>query len=294
MAFSDSSNRRRFFRCPVSSDCRDALLFLGTSKVPVHLFDESSDGFSVGSEQDLGVTIGQWLVLRTSSGHYQVEVIHAAYVDRPAEFAGTAAKIWRIGVRRIRFLCAENEKPRLAANGAPEWKPATERPRRVSALMIVACLATVVLGGLLIMRRYNDLWYLDHATAGEYTAHALRPETAEGRRPRSEAIHWPVSSETLELRRKVEQLPGAVALTLPKITSRLDLSVSQQEKIQRIIEMTNQALRQYEAAYATASADELQQRRHRVLNAARRDALQVLSPGQREIFEELFLTADQP
>jgi len=285
----DVPNRRRFFRCPVSTDCRAAELIFKSRRVPVHLLDESAEGFSVGSEQDLGLAIGEGIVLRTSSGHYQVEVVHLAYVQRPAGIEGHGM-IWRIGVRRVRFLCAENEKPQLNAQVEPEWRPQRKR-RRLFPVVIAACIATLVLGGLFVLRRCQDTWQLERAAAGEFV-NPLRVERPELSRPRAETVYWPLGPETLELRKTVERLPGAVALTLPKITSRLDLTVSQQEKIQRVIEMTNQAVRQYEIAYASAPPEELNQRRLRVFHAARRDALQILTPGQREMFEDLLTAGD--
>lgn len=71
-----TAERRKSYRCPSADDTQLAVIQVGQRKVVVALTNQSAGGFSVTAEGNLRVREGKVLLMRTSAGWFQAQVIH--------------------------------------------------------------------------------------------------------------------------------------------------------------------------------------------------------------------------
>jgi len=306
-------NQRRSFRCPVAADHSSAELRAGDKHYPAQLLDESADGFSLGLDENPELRAGQTAILRTTTGYFEVEIVHCCRVELAVMGSQASPCRYRIGVRRLRYLCAEDERPQGIGDGASPWH---RNPLlgwlgwklAVAGLLLVAGIAAA---GSYAGWGSRNRWRLDSEETDAATrlwAHRSAdadpnwPAAKGGRSDSSggasggtssDVAYWPANQETAQLRAKVEALPGALALIEPSIALRLDLTSTQRAKIRHIIELAEQACESYAAAAAQQQSPpgskgvDLPSKRAHLVDAARRDALKLLTAEQREMFQQL-------
>ena len=68
--------QRNSYRCPSAEDGQKAVIKVGQRKVVVELVNQSAGGFSVTAKGNLRVREGKVVLVRTSAGWFQAQVIH--------------------------------------------------------------------------------------------------------------------------------------------------------------------------------------------------------------------------
>lgn len=101
----------------------------------------------------------------------------------------------------------------------------------------------------------------------------------------ADAASLPATSELGRLRDKIRRAVGAQALLLSEVSTLLKLSDRQRREIGRIIKATNRALGKLRPDRHDPEA--LERTREQLLRAARRSAVEVLTPAQRNAFAQL-------
>jgi len=102
---------------------------------------------------------------------------------------------------------------------------------------------------------------------------------ADGARPNVPAIPDPTP--------EILRLPGVEPFLNPKVAKKLDLTPSQMGVFGRLNKTTQQALADLEKYWESDGRLELAQRQNVLLEAARREALQVLTDQQRQTWEAM-------
>jgi hypothetical protein len=89
------------------------------------------------------------------------------------------------------------------------------------------------------------------------------------------------------LSQTVRRLSGAAAFTLPEVAARLSLTAQQKQRIGEVIEAMAQAVRNLDQQLQGRQRDYIAQQRQQLLDKAQQDALDVLTPTQRQAWEKL-------
>ncbi|MCA9164570.1 MAG: hypothetical protein KDA62_16385 [Planctomycetales bacterium] len=114
-----SDDRRTSFRCPVGDEFAQAVLCYGSSKLPVHLLEQSAGGFGIQASRPLPLRENQRVLLKTSQGVFETFVVHNTSTESGS----------RIGLRRVSELSGKS-----ATTGKVEAKPTSRFPVGVLAL----------------------------------------------------------------------------------------------------------------------------------------------------------------
>ena len=85
---------------------------------------------------------------------------------------------------------------------------------------------------------------------------------------------------------KLLRLPGVEPFLRPEVAKWLDLSPAQRDALQRVDQVTEIAMRDLEKYWADNDRWEVARRRSELLDVARRQALQLLTDPQRELWDE--------
>ena len=177
---------------------------------------------------------------------------------------------WPMVVRDIRRILPRDDQPTEV--DAPTWpqpSPLSEEPWRPASgdAPFSAGAANV----------RSDGW------GGDFGGLVFNAPSGHGGSP-----EIPVFRSELDLRNAIRRLPGPLALTIPAVVSKLQLTHSQQERIRQLTEATSQAIRSLDAKLSGRQREEISRQRARLLDEARREALKVLTEQQRGQWEELF------
>ena len=85
----------------------------------------------------------------------------------------------------------------------------------------------------------------------------------------------------------VRRLPGANALAWPEVVKQLQLTDVQQERIHQLIEDTSRAIRGLDRELSGEQRQQMSELRGALLDQARREAIDLLTPQQRAKWEKL-------
>jgi hypothetical protein len=305
-------DQRQTFRCPVIGSDENAELIVGQQAVPVRLSDESAGGFCAWIRQTQGIACGDLLTLRTTDGCYEVRVVH---VSEPATMPDIplpeGAEPWaltpetRLGLQRVRDLDLRRERSSL--RDIFQWLAAASTSSGMGmcitgiilALAVSAVPITILLAGHypnhpLLKSIYR---WTTHGVHDEPLPEVVLPQPGASQAPGaggdSESANSlsPPAKTASGLNKAslapLVRLPGATPLTLSEVSKALGLSEAQKRSIRRIAATTDEACRQLEAHTTGASRDQQSQHRTLLLEAARREALEQLTPAQRKVWNDL-------
>lgn len=289
--------RRRSFRF-INRQPPAATLEIGHKRVPALILDESTEGFSVLMEQDLGVQVGDVLRLRTET---TIDEVRVANVGREAH-----GRRYRIGLQRLRELeVLGSPVPKIP--WLVRWfrsDPAVPGQSMVGATLLIGVL--VIAAPLLATGLFFALsraaaepaadWIVpERASGSDGSSDPVRrfllgqrdpgaPEPSSRRAPSSTRIsHTPGS----QLQAIAESLPGAAALLVPEVAERLTLTIAQRQRLRELTEATEAALEQIERTAPDDSRKERARKRNVLFTEARKQALELLTPPQRAAWEAL-------
>jgi hypothetical protein len=198
--------------------------------------------------------------------------------------------VFRVGLQRLGIVTMPPEE------GQPRWSwlpafglRAGSRPRTaafvvVLALAVLAVLVPVTLTAVLrqgglhganLLGEWSDrasgLAVQPGASSqGSHPGRPNRPEAANGSLPAT--ADW----ETFA------RFSGASAFLAPRTIQQLGLSEEQQRQIRQIVDKTTEALKQIDARFRGADRQDQARREERLLEDARKLAIDVLTPEQRQ------------
>jgi len=286
------SNRRKHFRFRTSGPRCQAELRFGQRRIPVQLFDESAGGFAVVVQNCPEFKRGDVLELRLETGVFKVGVVYVCEME-PVEPWRTGP-IFRVGLQRL----ATVSMPLEEGQSRWSWLPTfglrqSSHPRAAAfgvilALVVVVVLVPVVLTAVLrhsglrganMLNQWGDrvanLPVL--AGAGSQGGDPARPAGLPNRPgaaggSSSATANW----ETFA------RFSGASAFLAPQTIQELGLSEKQQEEIRQIVEKTSEALKQIDVQFRGADRQAQTLREERLFDEARKLAIDVLTPEQRQ------------
>jgi hypothetical protein len=289
--------KRATFRCPVPAARQEAELQAGESWLRVQLLDESSGGVAALAESASGLTRGTVTRLKAAGSELEVKVVYICPIDAASLPQGsviTGTEPVRIGLQRLRDL---TKLSKTAAPSKAERRRSGRTPQLSSGMsfwLLGVAMATLVIAipmALLGVKGGDGrssllspvVRWVRQATP--WTARQSSSESPQAPSGSSQTDAVTVASSQpkpkSEFGKKLDEMPGAIALTLPKVIHDLRLTTVQQERIGRIMEMTNQAMRSFEAADRPEQWERTAHKRTQLLQAARREALEILNPQQR-------------
>ncbi len=269
------------FRCPVCGRGQPANLLVGGLPVAVRVASRLPEGFSVIMEGIPPIRSGDVLQLRSADGWYQVRVTNI--VPRQPDnddWEGQSSGLFEVGLFELReYRDPAFDEGRLVRRMGlvpvrieRSWLAALVRWLFWTFSIVGIPLAAVAL-----------IWYPD-TMVQRYQA------WRDGHR-RAEAVATEADSPTNRLRMAV-RLPGATAFTVPEVAHALDLTVEQQEAMRRIVAMTEDAFRVLDPQIQKAGRQAETEVGRKVLDAARQEALRILTPEQRRRWEAMVTSAE--
>jgi hypothetical protein len=139
-----TTDQRNSFRCPSTDDGQKAVLQVGQRQVVVLLTNQSAGGFSVTAEGNLRVREGQVLLMRTSAGWFQAQVIHKQTSDGQTS----------LGLIRLADL-PDPRDAQLIKRGGRKFERAGSGSTSAGSLLLVAIVAGLAFWGCLL----NFAWF---------------------------------------------------------------------------------------------------------------------------------------
>ncbi len=320
----DSFDRRKSFRCPVWHSRQDGELKVGAVWIPVQLLDESAGGFAVLVDSLPHIKVDDAAQFRTEAGWFDVRVANVTQLE-PAETAdkegsqGSAeteqpTPVFRLGLDRLGELVVpeEDEGPRAGrtfhfhlARFFPSDAPMLMLGAVVVLLLVILPIATLTLPsyrGSLGVKRVSR--WLDRTLGGFRSDGATRRQrqaagrsaqpkwTASSQRTQPNRSHTaapdrPTADNTQQLRNLARRMQGATVFSLPEVIRKLELSDSQQARIREIVDISSQAIQQFDARRQDSSRQQRSRTRTMILRAARREVLDMLTEEQRVRWQKL-------
>ena len=208
-----SIERRRYRRYPVSAERSGALLQVGSAHIPARTNDVSASGFSVSTNQNVAIGVGQDLLLQTTEGWHQVLVVHARHQDNEI----------CLGLHRIRdFPTATQHKTNssdIRVKRYATWYSRSNTSLVIGAMSTGLSLAVFTFVLYLLFQNHNAD---DTAVQESHRPHRTAKSTKRQVGP---------SLKQKREQRIVENLLGASTMTWPGLVQTLSLSREQAEKV---------------------------------------------------------------
>ncbi|MGD0898239.1 MAG: hypothetical protein ABR915_10420 [Thermoguttaceae bacterium] len=274
-----SDDKRRTFRSPVHAPRERAVLKVGSTELPVVLLNESAGGLAVLTTDPGKLWVEQVGMLKTKTIWFEVRVKYILRYE-PEDDDGRAAEDveFRIGLHRLREL------PQPGEATVRSWRSRVlgfllprERSGAFTGLSLtVLSVALVILSLVFVTLTWSRI--RPHVTS------VLRGSTADaGPDAGQDAVALPPTA----LRDLARRLPGAEVFLVPEVADILKLTDQQEAGLRRLHETTRQALDDVQRRWPDSSRQENAKRRVMIQDAARREALLLVSDQQRKRWEQL-------
>jgi hypothetical protein len=292
---SKENERRKHFRFRTSGRRCQAELEFGQRRIPVQLFDESAGGFAVVVEKCPDFKRGDVLQLYLDSGVFKVGVVYVCEME-PAEPWRTGP-VFRVGLQRLAVVGMPPEE----GQSRWSWLPAIglrtgSRPRTAAFAALLALAVVVVPVVLTAVLRQSGLRgsNLLSEWANREASLPLQPEAGSPgsyppglpNRRGAAGGPWPSAPRTADWE-SFARLSGASVFLAPQTIQELGLSEAQQHRIRQIVNKTTETLEQIEARFRGADRQDQARREERLFEEARKLAIEVLTPEQRQRFKAL-------
>jgi hypothetical protein len=270
------------FRCPVCGRGQPANLLVGGSPLAVRVASRLPEGFSVIVEGVPPIRAGDVLQLRSADGWYQVRVtnIVARQPDND-DWEGHSSGLFDVGLFELR----EYRDPAFEDRGRLGRRTGLV-PVRLGGALLVGVVRWLfwtfsIVGIPLAVAAL--VWYSDTIVEWYQT-------WRDGFR-KAEAVATEADSPAERLRAAI-RLPGAAVFTVPEVAHALELTNDQQGEIRRIVAMTEDAFRVLDPEVRKAGRQAETEVGRKVLDAARQEALRILTPEQRRRWDALVAPAE--
>ena len=254
-------DQRKSYRCPVAESQQTAELRVRRRRYAVRLYNESSGGFAALADRDPRVVAGDVVRLFTAAGGFEVRVAHVSRIEPAARGGQDAPPVFRIGLERLRDLAFSPDDQ--AAPGSL-LVSLGRRMLRPSGTLVVVGLTMLIVG---VMMGAMTVLNRPHKRHRQQTFHAAQ----EGQ----------------------QQSPGSEQ-TPAQIIQGLGLSKPQQAQLQDVAQRTAQSLREIDTLWKNDVPEERARKQALLLEAAKREILNMLSGEQRARWQSLWETHDSP
>lgn len=305
-----NSDQRKSFRCAVVDGRQRCELTLGDDIVPAKLVDESAGGFAVLVHRPAAPTSDQPAQIRTAGGCYHVRLVHIQEVlnddeeNEEKEEATEPGAWYRLGLRRLNEVVTP-ERPgfwrRLQSlfPASRQWRVPDGFPL-VSGLLLIAVgvgVTIVLMNSPWALWKQEDFRMPDSPEPVAPFSKGFQPPSESGWSPKlpffSDGAGKPESSRGTSPSgiNALLHLPGAAPLALPEVVQRLQLTEDQQQRIRQLIESTEQAVREVNGRSMNGKRHRVLEERTRLLDQARREAIQLLTDEQRAEWQKMVAAA---
>ncbi|MEN6496556.1 MAG: hypothetical protein ABFD16_19895 [Thermoguttaceae bacterium] len=302
-------DRRRGWRFAAVHLQSDSVFLVGRKEIRARIVDESSGGFCILIGEESGVEVDAVVRLRTKMGCYEVRVANVQRVgnDDPQPDEGQSLA-YRLGLQRLREL--EVSPPVMEK---VSWLAMYQHVMPGGAMVgvLIFILAVVIAAPLTavgVMFGWDKLgveqlvdWpgsagTHDNASSSPRPSRRFLPverSSEEPGKPPAAATRdtsspeRPSQADLEQIRTMLAHSPGADALLLPEVASRLTLTPNQRQQLHELSRSTKQALDQLDQRAKTASRQERTRKRDVLFGEARKQALRVLTSEQRARWESL-------
>ncbi|HUG70403.1 MAG TPA: hypothetical protein VMM76_21820 [Pirellulaceae bacterium] len=147
-----TAEQRKSYRCPSADDTQQAVIQVGQREVVVVLTNQSAGGFSVTAKGDLRVREGKVLLMRTSAGWFQAQVIHKQ----------TGGGQTCLGLVRLADL-PDPRDAQLVKRGGPTLEHAGTGPTSAGPSLLLAIVAGLAFWGFML----HVVWFRGSDAAAE-------------------------------------------------------------------------------------------------------------------------------
>ena len=256
---------RQSYRFPSSDAINGELILADGRQWPICIVDQSSSGFGILTDSLPPLNCGDLVELRTDSFACETRVAHMASNERGESDNAESAQC-RVGVIRVRDISIESDTPQQDERQIRyrHFRPSVtlDAAAAFAIVIVLVLVAAVVIVAPSLTGSATQL-------RNEHVASSAGP-THQPNSPSEPQRNSKAESSPLELR----HLPGALPFVTSGVVNELDLSDTQIERLRHIIGDTNDAI---------AKNEEMR----RLLEDARKDALDVLTHQQRKQWEHL-------
>jgi hypothetical protein len=275
----------------------DCLLAIGSQRLPAILGGESATGLYVLIQGSPLFWVEDTGVLRTSEAELAVCVANIVRMETEEDDLASNIPAFRIGLTRLAgtmypwsaegalrpqsaLLPLRKARPKLLSLVTPTMS--TWCPRlRVSLGGLIAC-AMIVTPLALVAAVWHHAHQADtaHSPTRAVITQSTQPSIVEDGAQNSMTAAPAPSQEIL-------RLPGVEPFLNPDVARKLELTPSQTSTFGRLDKTTQAALQDLEKYWESAGRLELARRRNVLLEAARQEALQLLTDQQRQQWDAM-------
>jgi hypothetical protein len=278
-----SEDKRRSFRAVVAGSPERATLRFGSTEFPVVLVNQSAEGVGVLTGDPGKLQANRVGLLKTARIWYEVRVTYVLR-NEPAEGEPSEQQAtYRVGLQRLREIPRQNEagvgswRSRIVGCLLPRDSSGTFTGLALLAISVALVLAVVLFVTLVCS-------HLSPAAGGWLGGQPAEAATGTGGGQEPAGGGDAPPGVFRDLARRV---PGADVFLLPEVADLLGLSASQQREIRRLSATTRQALEELDRRWPEDSREAREHRRAAIQEAARQEALLLVTGPQRQRWERL-------
>ena len=280
----------RSLRFAVPSSRQTATLKIAGAKLQARLVEMSARDFTVLVGAPLpDVRINDVGELRSAEGRFEVSVTNVAEVGPDEMTSQRQASMLRLSLYRRRELSAPgNGLGRLKPWRGRRWRKIYLSPAVKRTIGTLVVLTIVLLPILVVVGAASPEQSVLRAMC-DWGRHTISPTDNRDGSPQATVATTDVSQNTAAAR-AVLSLPGPEPFASPQVVQALELTAEQQSKLNAMIEATVAALRECDKRWQGESRHTNSKKRAIVMDAARQEALKILTEPQREKWLEMELT----
>ena len=282
----------RSFDRPVSPAQPNCLLTIGSQRLTAILADERETGLHVLIQGSPLFWVEDTGVLQTSEGEIAVRVSNIVRMETGEDDFSSSMPGFRIGL-----ACLTQAELKLRPPTPPI--PVRKAPRKLHWLRPLSRVRISVGGLIGVALIVTPLVFV----AAAWQHHVHQTDGVDSPAAVAAAHDGPISTPTIERQLAVPtgytvptvpepsaeilQLPGVEPFLKPEVVKKLELTPSQTGAFGRLDKTTQEALQDLEKYWESTGRLELARRRNVLLEAARQEALQLLTDQQRRQWEAM-------
>lgn len=297
-------DKRKAFRCPVYPPDHKATLLVNATKVPVQVLDESATGFGIRTSGFPRLEADDVVQLQTPAGLHEVGVSYVAPEapgHRDPHVSDDQGPTFRIGLRRLKEAILADAEPWFRRIGLGRLVPSGAIVIGAACLLVLAAVAGAVFAVVLLWHAQSRparsstagdtstiQWIIDHQGSGRRVKKPVSSgQQAAGGGDAASSIGAGLGDHVAQFGNTVRRLPGAAAFVLSDVARELGLDAGQRQRMRAIVDATDQVVRQMDEQQHEGNRQQHARDRAALLEEARREALNVLTPAQRARWEAL-------
>ena len=267
---------------PARPDC---ILAIGSQRLPAILAEERHDSLLLLIHGNPLFWVDDEGELQTPDLAVTVRVSSIVCVEKAGDDSGSQVPEFRIAVARLGQTAVKRPQPsRISVQEAYCSRPAA-RFRKPAVLTTggLAALALVLTPIVVVAVVWLNHLHKVHSIESHNTDTAIFDTPLPTPAIKQQAAE-DVASRSF---REIRQLPGVEPFLQAVVAEKLALTPSQAGALKRLDKTTQQALEDLEKYWESSGRLELARRQNEVLEAARHEALQLLTDEQRQRWEAL-------